>query len=224
MEGAHVALSGSAGFIKRTVMSGGDGQFAFTGLLPAVYKIAVSGQGMSNFTSSPIPLRANQVFIAPKMTAAQVEHARSFFRPHPYETLGEIEPMGHAGAEFRAWYRYNTRAHKVPGYRVVFVSLKPHGGAPGDITAQQMEAVADLADEVSFGEIRATHNQNLVLADVKQADLLKTWQRLRRLALATPNIGTLTDMIVLPRTGFLQPRERRNHRRGPADQRAFRRL
>ncbi len=70
VEGAHVALSGSAGFIKRTVMSGGDGQFAFTGLLPAVYKIAVSGQGMSNFTSSPIPLRANQVFIVPKIALA----------------------------------------------------------------------------------------------------------------------------------------------------------
>jgi sulfite reductase (NADPH) hemoprotein beta-component len=107
-----------------------------------------------------------------------------------------------AGAEFAAWYRYNTRAHKVPGYRVVFVSLKPAGVAPGDMTSDQMDAVAQLADDVSFGEIRATHNQNLVLADVRQTDLLKTWQELRRLGLAAPNIGTLLDMIVCPGLDF----------------------
>ena len=137
-----------------------------------------------------------------QLTAAQVQHARSFFRPPAYETLVDTDPLTHAGAEFRAWYRYNTRAHKVPGYRVVFVSLKARGGAPGDMSAAQMEAVAQLAEEVCFGEIRATHNQNLVLADVKQRDLLQTWQQLRRLELATPNIGTLTDMIVCPGLDF----------------------
>jgi sulfite reductase (NADPH) hemoprotein beta-component len=137
-----------------------------------------------------------------QLTAAQVQHARGFFRPHQYEILADTDPLAGAGAEFRAWYRYNTRAHKMSGYRVVFVSLKPRGVAPGDITSEQMDAVAKLADEVSFGEIRATHNQNLVLADVKQAQLLKTWQELRRLGLATPNIGTLTDMIVCPGLDF----------------------
>lgn len=137
-----------------------------------------------------------------QLTAAQVEHARSFFRPHPYETLANVDPLSHAGAEFKAWYRYNTRAHKVPGYRVVFVSLKPTGLAPGDMTSDQMDAVATLAEEVSFGEIRATHNQNLVLADVRQTDLEKTWRELKRLGLATPNIGTLTDMIVCPGLDF----------------------
>ncbi len=64
-----------------------------------------------------------------QLTAAQVAHARSFFPPHAYETLADIDPAAAAGAEFKAWYRYNTRAHKVPGYRVVFVSLKPNGCA-----------------------------------------------------------------------------------------------
>ena len=143
---------------------------------------------------------------ASQLTAAQVAHARGCFQPPPYATLPDIDPVAvpgvQAGAEFAAWYRYNTRAHKVPGYRVVFVSLKPAGVAPGDMTSDQMDAVAQLADDVSFGEIRATHNQNLVLADVRQTDLLKTWQELRRLGLAAPNIGTLLDMIVCPGLDF----------------------
>jgi sulfite reductase (NADPH) hemoprotein beta-component len=137
-----------------------------------------------------------------QLTPAQIAHARSFFQPHPYATLANSDSLAGAGPEFKAWYRYNTRAHKVSGYRVVFVSLKPVGAAPGDMSADQMQAVAQLADEVSFGEIRATHNQNLVLADVRQTDLAQTWQELKRLGLATPNIGTLTDMIVCPGLDF----------------------
>jgi sulfite reductase (NADPH) hemoprotein beta-component len=137
-----------------------------------------------------------------QLTPAQIAHARSFFQPHPYQTLANTDSLAAAGPEFKAWYRYNTRAHKVSGYRVVFVSLKPVGAAPGDMSADQMEAVAQLADAVSFGEIRATHNQNLVLADVQQTQLVKTWQELKRLGLATPNIGTLTDMIVCPGLDF----------------------
>jgi sulfite reductase (NADPH) hemoprotein beta-component len=137
-----------------------------------------------------------------QLTPAQIAHARSFFQPHPYQTLENTDSLAAAGPEFKAWYRYNTRAHKVSGYRVVFVSLKPVGAAPGDMSADQMEAVAQLADVVSFGEIRATHNQNLVLADVQQTQLVKTWQELKRLGLATPNIGTLTDMIVCPGLDF----------------------
>jgi sulfite reductase (NADPH) hemoprotein beta-component len=141
-----------------------------------------------------------------QLTPAQVAHARSFFQPHPYATLPDIDPLTHGGisasAQFRAWYRYNTRAHKVPGYRVVFASLKPVGVPPGDVTSAQMEAVAALADEVSFGEIRVTHAQNLVLAEVPQTQLLATWQTLARHGLATPNIGMLTDMIVCPGLDF----------------------
>jgi sulfite reductase (NADPH) hemoprotein beta-component len=139
---------------------------------------------------------------AAQLTPAQIAHARSFFKPHPYATLPTIDPSAAAGAEFKAWYRYNTQPHKVAGYRVVFVSLKPKGIAPGDMTADQMDGVATLADAVSFGEVRVTHTQNLVLAEVKQTELLATWQELKRLGLATPNIGTLADMIVCPGLDF----------------------
>jgi sulfite reductase (NADPH) hemoprotein beta-component len=141
-----------------------------------------------------------------QLTAAQVDYYRGFFRPQPYATLTDLDPLSSIGAdagpEFKAWYRYNTVAHKVPGYRVVLLSLKHPGTPPGDLTADQMDAVARLADEVSFGEVRVTHNQNLVLADVPQTQLLRVWQELKRHALAAPNIGTLVDMIVCPGLDF----------------------
>jgi sulfite reductase (NADPH) hemoprotein beta-component len=137
-----------------------------------------------------------------KLELAEIERVRAFFRPPPYEQLADIDVASGQSAEFQAWYRYNTRAHKVLGYRAVIVSLKAHGEAPGDITDAQMDAVADLADRVSSGELRATHDQNLVLGEVRQIDLLETWKVLKGLNLATPNIGTLTDMICCPGLDF----------------------
>ncbi len=99
---------------------------------------------------------------------------------------------------FAAWCKRNLKAHKRAGYAVVFVSLKARGVAPGDVSAEQMDALADLADRYAFGELRATHNQNLVLADVAQGDLYALWQALTALGLATPNIGLLTDVICCP--------------------------
>jgi len=139
---------------------------------------------------------------APVLGIEQVERMRAFFDPPPYEQLSDCDVSAGRAAEFRAWYRYNTLAHKVPGYRAVFVSLKAHGAVPGDITSEQMEAVADLADRLSFGLVRTTHNQNLLLADVPQRELYGLWGELRRHGLATPNIGTLTDMIVCPGLDF----------------------
>jgi sulfite reductase (NADPH) hemoprotein beta-component len=137
---------------------------------------------------------------------AEIDRVSRFFQPHAYEALPandpELDAQLLAHADFGAWFRHNTVAHKVPGYRAVFVSLKPHGQPPGDMTADQMDAVADLADQYSFGEIRVTHTQNLVLADVRKADLLALWQRLKALDLATPNIGTATDMITCPGLDF----------------------
>jgi sulfite reductase (NADPH) hemoprotein beta-component len=94
--------------------------------------------------------------------------------------------------------RRNTHDHRVPGYRIVDVSLKGTGYAPGDITDGQLERVANLADTFSFGEIRSTHQQNLVLADVETEQLYDLWQQLQAGGLATPNIGYLTDMICCP--------------------------
>jgi sulfite reductase (NADPH) hemoprotein beta-component len=119
-----------------------------------------------------------------------------------YENLQNIDAAAGREPEFQAWYRYNTREHKVSGYRAVFVSLKRHGENPGDITSDQMDAVAALADRFSFGMIRVTHNQNLLLGDVRQDDLPLVWQELRGLGLAMPNIGTLTDMIACPGLDF----------------------
>ena len=107
-----------------------------------------------------------------------------------------------ADSAFATWLKYNSTEHRVPGYRAAFVSLKAPDSPPGDITADQLDALADLADTYSFGEIRSTHRQNLVLADVKQADLYALWQKLDTLKLATPNIGTVTDMICCPGLDF----------------------
>ncbi|MGZ8157504.1 MAG: nitrite/sulfite reductase [Methylobacter sp.] len=103
---------------------------------------------------------------------------------------------------FATWVKYNTADHKAPGYRAAFISLKAPDSPPGDMTDAQLDAVADLADQYSFGEIRSTHRQNLILADVKQADLLPLWQQLDALKLATPNNGTATDMICCPGLDF----------------------
>jgi sulfite reductase (NADPH) hemoprotein beta-component len=104
---------------------------------------------------------------------------------------------------FTRWLDRNVKSHQVPGYASVVLSLKPHGTvAPGDVTTEQMLAIADLADEYSFGEIRATHEQNLVLADVEQSSLYSLWQSAREQSLALPNIGYLTDIIACPGGDF----------------------
>ena len=139
---------------------------------------------------------------APRLEAAEVERIRSHFTPPAYETLQNIDAAAGRTPEFQAWYRYNTLEHKVPGYRAVFVSLKRHGENPGDVTSDQMEALAGLADRFSFGLIRVTHTQNLLLGDVRQDDLPIVWQELNALGLAMPNIGTLTDIIACPGLDF----------------------
>ena len=90
----------------------------------------------------------------------------------------------------------------MPGYRAVVVSLKAPDIAPGDITADQMDALAELADRISSGQVRSTHDQNLILGEVRQQDLYETWQGLTALGLATPNVGLLTDMICCPGLDF----------------------
>jgi sulfite reductase (NADPH) hemoprotein beta-component len=143
---------------------------------------------------------------APRLTPQAVERMRGFFAPPPYRLLEDVLPaIGSVSAgtpAYDAWLRYNTRRHKMPGYRVVFVSLKKHGEAPGDISGAQMDQLANLADRVSFGMVRATHDQNLVLADVPQSALADVWRELDALGLATANIGTLTDMICCPGLDF----------------------
>ena len=104
---------------------------------------------------------------------------------------------------FARWVDRNVKAHQVPGYASVILSLKPHGTvAPGDATTAQMNAIADLSDQYSFGELRATHEQNLVLADVEQAKLYELWQEAKKQKVALPNVGLLTDIIACPGGDF----------------------
>ena len=105
-------------------------------------------------------------------------------------------------AAFATWVKYNTVAHKVAGYKAVFLSLKAPDVPPGDVTDVQLDVIANLADRFSFGEVRTTHRQNLIFSDVNQADLYALWQELDKFKLATPNIGTATDIICCPGLDF----------------------
>jgi sulfite reductase (NADPH) hemoprotein beta-component len=125
--------------------------------------------------------------------------AARFTRPH-YERLKNEELSSFPA--FANWARRNVHPHKVPGYAAVTLSLKKTGVPTGDVTAEQMEAIADLADRYSFGELRVSHEQNLILADVRQRDLEAVWKEARALGLATPNVGLLTNIISCPGGDF----------------------
>ncbi len=132
----------------------------------------------------------------------EIDRIKAFFGPLDYDPRAaqddSLEQHLADDPAFGRWFNHNTTAHKVDGYRVVYISLKSPNIAPGDITAEQMETVAALADEYSFGLLRSTHDQNLVLTDVKQGDLFALWQALDQVDLATPSIGTINDMICCP--------------------------
>lgn len=141
------------------------------------------------------------------VTEAELTHFRRFFTAPEYrgpEPRAETEIQALAGADraFARWLERNVRAHRVPGYAAVTLSLKPVGVPPGDVTDTQLEAIADLAEAFSFGEARVTHHQNLVFADVHRADLYRLWRELKTLGFATPTIGTLGDIICCPGGDF----------------------
>ncbi|MCG6876459.1 MAG: nitrite/sulfite reductase [Betaproteobacteria bacterium] len=131
--------------------------------------------------------------------------AARFVRP-AYEALpargAELEARLSTDAGFARWHGRNVHPHKVAGYAAVTVSLKRPGSAPGDVTAAEMDALAVLADRYSHGELRVTHEQNLILADVRQRDLAALWGELRALGLAVPNIGLLTNIVACPGGDF----------------------
>jgi sulfite reductase (NADPH) hemoprotein beta-component len=135
---------------------------------------------------------------APQYDEAEVARIMAFFTPPQYESLQDEDVLTGKPAEFRNWYQRNTKRHKVTGYRAAFISLKSPTRPPGDITDTELDRVADLADRYSLGYVRATHDQNLLLADVRQRDTFELWQALQAIDLATPNIGVLTDMICCP--------------------------
>ena len=138
------------------------------------------------------------------LTTQEIERAKTFFTEPAYLTLDDsvahsaLKSQTDADPVFANWVKRNTEDHRVVGYRIVNLSLKATGFAPGDITDTQLEVVADLADRYAFGEIRTTHQQNLVLADVQMDALYPLWQQLQKVGLATANNGYLTDMICCP--------------------------
>jgi sulfite reductase (NADPH) hemoprotein beta-component len=140
------------------------------------------------------------------LTEEELDRVTSFFTPPAYETLSAtdaaLELHRTENKAFSNWLRRNVKPHKVAGYNAVVLSLKKPGVAPGDVSADQMDFIADLADRYSFGELRVTHEQNLVLADVRNGDLFALWEAARGQGLATPNIGLLTDMVCCPGGDF----------------------
>lgn len=138
------------------------------------------------------------------LTQEELDRVAAYFAPPAYAALPAIDPLAeHADNKgFANWLNRNVKPHKVPGYAAVLLSLKKTGVPPGDATAEQMDFIADLADKYSFGEIRPTHEQNLVLADVRQDQLFALWQDAKSRGLATPNIGLLTDIICCPGGDF----------------------
>ena len=126
----------------------------------------------------------------------------AYFAPPSYPTAdaapASLAEQRLAEPAFARWLDSSLAEHRVPGYGIVTISLKPIGGAPGDATAEQMEAVAELAERYSLGEIRVTHEQNLVLPDVRLSDLHALWQGLQAAGLATANVGLVSDIIACP--------------------------
>ncbi|OTT73890.1 sulfite reductase [Acinetobacter baumannii] len=126
------------------------------------------------------------------------------FTPFDYQDL-EDEDFTALFAEhpkFKQWFNINTHAHKIKGYRIVTISLKRAGIAPGDMTTEEMNFIADLADKYTFGELRTTHEQNIALADVPQKDLFDVWQALEQHNMARAHIGFITDIISCPGGDF----------------------
>ncbi len=138
------------------------------------------------------------------LTDTEFDRVKSFFPLPQYQTIDgadsakQLATTASDNIAFSRWLDRNTQLQKQAGYRSVTLSLKPAGVAPGDVTDKQLETIADLADRYSFGELRATHNQNVVLTDVVESDLFELWQQAKQSGLATPTIGTINDMICCP--------------------------
>jgi sulfite reductase (NADPH) hemoprotein beta-component len=174
-------------------------------LWKARIKILVKDRGIENFRAEVEAEWAHMKDGPATLTAQEVERVAGRFTRPAYEALRDEELRAdarYAFPPFQAWLKRNVHAHKVPGYAAVTLSLKKTGVPPGDVTADQMEAIAGLAERYSFGELRVSHEQNLILADVPQRELPALWREARALGLATPNIGLLTNIISCPGGDF----------------------
>ena len=171
-------------------------------LFKARIKILVNSVGAEEFARMVEEEWAHIKEGALGLPEEELERITAYFAPPDYEALPEVTPAFEAkrfeDPAFARWVRTNVAAHKVPGYAIANISLKPEGGIPGDATADQMDGVADLAERYSLSEIRVTHEQNLVLPYVRQSDLYALWQGLEARGLASANLGLIGDMITCP--------------------------
>jgi sulfite reductase (NADPH) hemoprotein beta-component len=163
-------------------------------------KILLKAMGVEEFTRQVEAEWADLKDGPETLTQEEFDRVAKWFNPHAYRPLENIDVVASQpdNKPFANWLERNVKPHKVPGYAAVVLSLKKTGVPPGDATADQLDFVADLAEQFGFGEVRVTHEQNLVLADVEQSQLFALWQLLKSQGLATPNIGLLTDIIACP--------------------------
>ena len=164
-------------------------------------KILVKERGLDRFRDEVEAEWAHLRDGPATVTGEELRRIEARFTRPQYEKLADLR-YADAKSPFAAWLKRNVHPHQRPGYAAVTVSLKKTGVPPGDVTAAQMEHIAELADHYAFGELRITHEQNLVFADVRQAELPGLWQELRKLGLATPNVGLLTNIISCPGGDF----------------------
>ncbi len=175
-------------------------------IFKARIKILVKALGIDEFRRQVEADWANVKDSPNTITEAELARVAKYFTEMPYADL----PANDAGFDaavvsnvaFANWVKRCVHPHKKAGYRAITLSLKAHGVAPGDATSEQMEVVADLAEAYSFGELRVSHEQNLILADVALSDIFSVWEKARAHGLATPNIGLLTDIICCPGGDF----------------------
>jgi sulfite reductase (NADPH) hemoprotein beta-component len=133
-----------------------------------------------------------------KLPDEEIKRIDAYFAPPAFEGRPATAAIRAPNRAFDRWVTRNTHAHKQPGYAIVTISLKPIGGIPGDASADQMDAIADLAERYSFDEVRVTHEQNLVLPHVRLGDLWEVHQALEAIGLAEANAGLVTDIIACP--------------------------
>ena len=171
-------------------------------------KILVRTMGVENFTEKVEEEWAHLKGSELTLIDEEIDRTKSFFTKPTYDALDPLEldtilaTQRSDNPDFANWLSRNVLEHQVNGYAAVTLTLKAAGIPPGDITAEQLDAVAELADKYSFGEARATHEQNLVLADVRKDQLYELWQTLSELGIASPVTGLLTDMICCPGGDF----------------------
>ncbi|MSQ87847.1 MAG: nitrite/sulfite reductase [Betaproteobacteria bacterium] len=170
-------------------------------LYKARIKILVKERGLEKFRAEVEAEWAHLKDGPATVTEEEIRRIEARFTRPRYEKLVDVD-FPAAKTPFAAWMKRNVHPHQQPGYAVVTLSLKKTGVPPGDVTSEQMSRIAQLAEDYSFGELRVTHEQNLVFADVRQAELNSLWQALRELGLATPNIGLLTNIIACPGGDF----------------------